>query len=296
VCTLVSNKYKSIKNVLLIILVLNFAVAAAKIIMGTVINSGSMTADGFHSLSDGSSNIIGLIGIGMAAKPIDDDHPYGHRKYETLTGMFIFGMLVFLGLKIISDAFFKFFNPVTPVISMESLLVMIVTLGINFFVTNYESKRGTELNSTILISDAMHTKSDIYITIGVLITLIAIKMGASPIVDPMASVVVAGFILQAAYEVFKTSSGILVDSSVVETEKIEKMVLAIEGVLGVHKIRSRGTSDDMYIDMHIEANPKLSLEECHKLMHEIEADLRQELNNDAQVIIHIEPCKDNSRQ
>jgi len=290
---LVSNKYKSIKNVLLIILVLNFAVAAAKIIMGTIISSGSMTADGFHSLADGSSNIIGLIGIRMASKPIDDDHPYGHRKYETLTSMFIFGMLVFLGFRIITDAITKFIHPATPAISLESLLVMIVTLGINVFVANYESKRGAELNSSILVSDAMHTKSDIYITIGVLIALIAIKLGAAPVVDPIASIIVAGFILKAAYEIFEAASGVLVDSSVVETEKIEKMVLAIDGVLGVHKIRSRGTSDDMYIDMHIFADPKLNLEECHKLMHHVENDLRQELNSDAQVIIHIEPYKGN---
>ena len=85
----------------------NIAVAVAKIIMGNITNSSSMTADGFHSITDGSSNIIGLIGIGIAAKPIDDEHPYGHRKFETLTGLFIVGMLIFLGFKIITDAVTK---------------------------------------------------------------------------------------------------------------------------------------------------------------------------------------------
>lgn len=283
------EKYKKIKNVLLIILVLNFAVAIAKIIVGSIINSESMTADGFHSLSDGSSNIIGLIGISFASKPIDKDHPYGHKKYETLTGLFIFCMLVFLGLKIITDSFVKFQNPSAPNISLESIAVMIATLAINLFVTNYEHKRGVELDSTILISDAMHTKSDVYVTIGVLITLLAVKFGADPIIDPIASTIVAAFIFHAAYEIFKSSSNILVDGSVIESEIIEKIALSNEKVLGVHKIRSRGTQDDIYVDMHILADPHLSLEECHNLMHEIESDIRNSLNRQVQVIIHIEP-------
>lgn len=293
---MVDGKYKSISNVLWIILFLNFIVAAAKIVMGTMINSGSMTADGFHSLTDGSSNVIGLIGIGAASKPIDKDHPYGHKKYETLTGLFIVGMLVFLGFKIISEAITKLMNPVTPEISTASFVVMFVTLCINIFVTRYEHRKGLELSSTILVSDAMHTRSDIYVTIGVITTLVAIKLGAPTVVDTIASVVVAGFILHAAYEVFKSASGILVDSQAVEAERIESVTLAQEGVKGVHKIRSRGTNDDIYIDMHVKADPNMSLVDSHKLMHEIEDAIRGELNCDVQVIIHIEPVEDEEKK
>jgi cation diffusion facilitator family transporter len=286
---MIDGKYKSINNVLWIILFLNFIVAAAKIVMGGIVNSGSMTADGFHSLTDGSSNVIGIIGIAAAAKPIDKDHPYGHKKYETLAGLFIVGMLVFLGFKIISDAATKFMNPVTPEISTAGFAVMFVTLCINIFVTRYEHRKGVELSSTILVSDAMHTKSDIYVTIGVIIALAAIKLGAPPVVDTIASVVVAGFILHAAYEIFESASGILVDKQAVEAEKIERIALAQEGVKGVHKIRSRGTNDDIYIDMHVKADPSMSLGDSHKLMHEIENAIRSELDCDVQVIIHIEP-------
>lgn len=272
----------------------NIAVAIAKIIMGTIINSSSMTADGFHSITDGSSNIIGLIGIGIAAKPIDDDHPYGHRKFETLTGLFIVAMLVFLSFKIITGAVTKLINPIQPEVSIESLIVMIITLCINIFVAKYEYITGVELNSTILISDSMHTKSDIYVTIGVIATLIAVKLGVPPIVDGLASLVVSGFILHAAYEIFKGASSILVDSKAVDTEKIEKIVIAKEAVKGVHKIRSRGTIDDMHIDMHILADSKLSLEESHRLTHEIQDDLRKQLNDNADVIVHLEPYKENN--
>ena len=283
------NKFDEVKKILWIILFANFAVAAAKIIMGTIINSVSMTADGFHSLTDGASNVVGLIGIGLASKPVDNDHPYGHKKYETVTGLFIVAMLLFLGIKILTGAVDKFSNPVIPNISIESLVLMVVTLIINVFVTTYEKKKGVELRSTILISDAMHTRSDIFVTIGVIVGLVAIKFGAPPVVDPIVSIIVAGFIFYSGYEIFKNVCGILVDEAKVEVSLVEKVVLCHPEVKGVHKIRSRGTSDDIYIDMHILANSSLTLSESHELAHSIEDEINENLSESVQVIIHLEP-------
>lgn len=290
---LIMDNFRKIKKVLWIIMFANIGVAVAKIIMGTIINSSSMTADGFHSITDGSSNVIGLIGIGIAAKPIDEDHPYGHRKYETLTGLFIVAMLAFLGIKIITSGVTKITNPVKPEVTIESLIVMIITLCINIFVAKYEHKKGVELNSTILVSDSMHTKSDIYVTIGVIATLVAVKLGVPPIVDGIASLIVAGFILHAAYEIFKEASNILVDSKAIDIGKIEEVVIKEEDVKGVHKIRSRGTSDDMHIDMHILADSQMNLEETHRLTHKIQDNLRNELKANIDVIVHLEPYDEN---
>lgn len=291
---MIRDNFREIKKVLWIIMFANIAVAVAKIIMGNFINSSSMIADGFHSITDGSSNIIGLIGIGIAAKPVDDDHPYGHRKFETLTGLFIVGMLIFLAFKIITDGVNNCMNPIRPEVTIESLIVMIITLYINIFVTKYEHRIGTVLNSTILISDSMHTRSDIYITIGVITSLIAIKLGAPPIVDGLVSFIVAAFILRSAYEIFNVASNILLDSTAVDAGKIEKVVMAQENVKGVHKIRSRGTVDDMHIDMHILADSQLSLEDTHILTHKIQDHLRKELNNNVDVIVHLEPYEEKS--
>ena len=123
-----------------------------------------MTADGFHSLTDGTSNIIGIIGIGFALKPRDEDHPYGHKKFETLAGLGIAMMLFFVSIDIIKGAFAKFFNPVTPNVTVESIIALVVTLIINIFVSTYENKKGKELNSDILIADSMHTRSDIFVS------------------------------------------------------------------------------------------------------------------------------------
>lgn len=291
---MITDSFRAVKKVLWVIMFANIAVAVAKIIMGILISSSSITADGFHSITDGCSNIIGFIGIGIASKPMDNEHPYGHRKFETLTGLFIVGMLIFLGFKIITDAVTNFINPIRTEITIESMIVMIITLCINIFVANYEYMKGIALNSTILISDSMHTRSDIYVTIGVITAIIAIKLGAPQIVDSIASLIVAGFIFHAAYEIFKSASSILLDSTAVDTEKIKKIAMNQQGVKGVHKIRSRGTIDDMYIDMHILADSELNLENSHKLTHKIEDSLRKELNNNVEVLIHLEPYEKNT--
>jgi cation diffusion facilitator family transporter len=287
--------YKKVNQVLWIILFANLVVAALKIVIGTIIKSASMTADGFHSLTDGSSNIVGLIGIRFAFKPVDEDHPYGHRKFETLTGLFIAGMLFFIGGRITLDAISRFMNPLIPDITLESLIVLLATLCINIIVCVYEYKRGRELGSQILISDSMHTRSDIYVSIGVLVTLICIKAGLPPIIDPIASFIVAGFIIHAAYEIFKDNSGVLVDKAAVNTEKIKDIALSFEQVKDTHNIRSRGSKNDLHIDMHIMTDPDMSVEESHELIHSIEEKIREEINGNVQVIAHLEPFKANTK-
>ncbi|HYE82151.1 MAG TPA: cation diffusion facilitator family transporter [Clostridia bacterium] len=287
--------YKKVRQVLWIILFANLGVAVLKIFIGTIIYSASMTADGFHSLTDSSSNVVGLIGIRLASKPVDEDHPYGHRKFETLTGLFISGMLFFIGGKIIIDAINKIINPVIPSITFESLVMLLATLCINIFVSVFEYKKGKSLGSQILISDSMHTRSDIYVSVGVLVTLICIKIGLPPIIDPIASLIVAGFIIVAACEIFKDNSDVLVDKAAVDTEKIKDIALSFEQVKDTHNIRSRGSENDLHIDMHIMTEPYMSVEESHKLIHSIEEKIREEINWNAQVIAHLEPFKTNTK-
>lgn len=288
------DAYKKVKQVLWIILFANLGVAILKIVTGVIIKSASMTADGSHSLTDGSSNIVGLIGIWLASKPTDEDHPYGHKKFETLTGILIAGMIFFIGVKIILDAITRFITPVVPDITLESLIVLLSTLCVNIFVCVYEYKKGKELGSQILISDSMHTRSDIYVSIGVLISLISIKIGLPPIIDPIVSLVVAGFIIYAAFEIFKDNSDVLVDKAAVNTDKIKDIALNFEQVKDIHNIRSRGSANDLHIDMHIMIEPDMSVEESHKLIHSIEEKIREEINNNVQLIAHIEPFDANT--
>ncbi|WP_055667899.1 cation diffusion facilitator family transporter [Desnuesiella massiliensis] len=280
---------KRVRNVLLIILVANVFVAVLKIFIGSLIKSASLSADGFHSLSDGSSNVVGLIGIWYAARPVDEDHPYGHRKFETLAGIFIGAMLTFVGINVLIGAFQRFFDPKILAITLESILALIVTLGVNIFVSIFEFKEGKRLNSTILVSDSLHTRSDIYVSLGVLITLLSIHFGLPSIIDPIASIVVALFIFNAAFEIFKENSEVLLDKAVVDAERIREIVLRFPQVKDIHEIRSRGRMDEVYIDLHIMVEPNNTIEESHSLMHNIENEMRKEICENTQVIMHIEP-------
>lgn len=286
---MLNNNFKKVQQILFIILLANLLVAALKLIIGSIIKSASMTADGFHSLSDGSSNIVGLIGIHFASRPEDEQHPYGHRKYETLAGLFISIMLFFVGGKVILGAIQTFKVPFTPEITIVSLMVLIFTLIVNIVVSVTEYRKGKELNSQILISDSIHTRSDIYISLGVLLTLIGIKLGFPPIIDPIVSLVVAGFIIHAAYEIFKENSAVLLDSIAIDSEEIRDVVMSFEDVKDAHKIRSRGGINDLSIDLHILVDSKLDVVKSHELVHDIEDAIRRKFNKKSQVIVHVEP-------
>ena len=135
----------------------------------------------------------------------------------------------------------------------------------------------------------MHTRSDIYVSVGVLVTLISVKLGLPPVVDSFASLIVSGFIIHAAYEIFKENSNILVDRSAVDMEEIKKIVSSFPEVKNTHNIRNRGSQNFLYIDLHILVDPDLNVEKSHILVHEIERSIREKINSSAQVIVHLEP-------
>lgn len=286
------SSFKQVRKILLVILSFNLLVAAAKMIVGSIIKSTSLTADGLHSLSDGFSNIVGLIGIHFASQPVDDDHPYGHNKFETLAGMLIAIMLLFAGGKVVLQGIERFRRPMVPEVSAESLTLLLVTLIINVIVSVAEYKKGEQLNSQILISDSMHTRSDIYVSLGVLATLTAVKLGLPPIIDPVVSLVVAGFILHTGYKIFRETSGVLVDTVAVNSEEVKKIVMSFPAVKDVHNIRSRGSKNDLNIDLHITVEPKLDVESAHRLVHDIEDAIRAKFGVNSQVIAHVEPVGD----
>jgi len=249
----------------------------------------SMTADGFHSLSDGASNIIGLIGISIASKPRDKEHPYGHKKYETFFSLGIVAMLALFSFNLIEESIKRLFHPLTPQIDMRSFVVMIVTLIINLLVMNYEYRKGVALKSDILISDSMHTKADIFTSISVIIALMVIKLGY-PAFDPIATIIIALFIAYAGFGIVKQSSKVLCDTAViVDVKKIVDIVLKIPGVKTCHKIRTRGRPDDIYIDLHVLVNADMHMQEAHKISYTIEEAIKKNIPEVSDVVVHMEP-------
>ncbi len=288
-----ADNYKKIKKVLWLILFANLAVAVIKIIAGYMINSNSLSADGFHSLTDGSSNLVGLIGIHLASKPTDEEHPYGHRKFETLAGFLISVMLFILAVRVISNAFLGFVRPAAAlIVTYESIIAITATLAVNILVSKYEYRQGKKFNSSILIADSLHTRSDVFISIGVLFTLLCIKLGVPPIIDSIASLAVSGFVIHAACEIFRDTCDVLLDKAAVDSEEVKEIIMCFDQVKDVHKIRSRGNTSEIFVDLHILVDPGTSIEESHILMHDIEKRVCSELSTPLQMIIHIEPFYD----
>jgi cation diffusion facilitator family transporter len=282
------ERYQKIRRILIYILILNWGVAAAKLFYGWLTRSASMTADGFHSFSDGASNIIGLFGIWVASRPVDQSHPYGHKKYETLTSVAISALLFLVCLNVVREGVIRFLHPVIPKVDVKSFLVMGVTLAINIAVMVYERKRGRALRSDILISDALHTRADILTSTSVIITLIGIKMGY-PILDPMGSLIIAVFIGYAAVDILRESSRVLSDGVAIREEEIEKVVLNIKGVKEVHQVRSRGRPDDIHVDLHVLVDPEMHVHRAHHLSYAIENKIKRDFRGVTDVVVHMEP-------
>lgn len=289
------ERFQKIRRVLIYVLILNWGVAAAKLFYGWVIRSASMKADGFHSFSDGASNLLGLLGIWIASRPIDRSHPYGHKKFETLTSIIISGLLFFVCLNVVREGVIRFLHPVVPAVSVKSFLVMGVTLAINIGVMIYESRRGKALGSDVLVADALHTRADIFTSSSVIITLIGIKLGY-PILDPIATLIIAFFIGHAAVGILKESSRVLSDGVAIRTEEIEKVVLSIRGVKECHKVRSRGRPDDIHIDLHVLVDPDMDVHKAHHLSYAIENKIRRDFQGVTDVVVHMEPLEENKNK
>ncbi len=282
--------YNQIKRILIWILVLNWAVAGAKILYGLLTHCASMTADGFHSLADGASNIVGLIGISLASQPRDADHPYGHKKYETFFSLCIAGLLAIVCLNLIEEGIRRLYHPVIPQIDAISFIVMVVTLSVNLLVMKYEFKKGKLLQSDILVSDSMHTRADILTSLSVIVTLVMIKLGY-PILDPIVTIIIALFIARAAFRIVQQSSRVLCDTAViVDVKRIVDIVLSIEGVKTCHKIRTRGRPDDIYIDLHVQVNPGMHIDKAHKISYMIEETIKKNIPGVTDVVVHMEPA------
>ena len=282
------NKFKEIRRILIVILFFNWLVAFSKLIYGLITRSAAMTADGAHSFADGASNIIGLVGIWAASKPIDEDHPYGHKKYETVATLGIAVMLFLASFDIIKDSILRLFHPVVPDVNMFSFGLMAVTFLINVVVMRYEYKKGTELSSDILVCDSIHTKTDIFVSSAVIVTLISTKAGF-PIFDTIVAFVIGILIAKAGFEILKKSSDVLCDREAIEKAKIAKVVSGVSGVKAIHKIRTRGREDDVHVDLHVTVNTSMHVDTAHELSHRISDTLKEKIRGITDVIVHIEP-------
>lgn len=281
-------RYAEVSRVLWRVFFLNLIVAAAKITLGLSSGAVSVLSDGFHSLTDTASNIVALVGVRIASQPPDDDHPYGHRKFETMASVGILIFLLLVLFQVMSAAVERLQSGGEPVITWLTFVVMGATFLINLGVVFYERAAGRRLVSEVLMADAHHTTSDLLTSASVIAALIGVRMGYLWL-DPVAALVIAGFIGYACWEIFQSTSGILADRFVIPEEAIRDVVRSVPEVVGCHHIRTRGSNDFVFLDLHVWMDRDMRLDEAHRLSHVVKDRLIARFPEIKDAVIHIEP-------
>jgi len=289
-----AQRNRKIVQALVAILGLNLLVAIAKLIYGDRSGAIAITADGVHSLLDASSNVIGIVGIAVASRPPDANHPYGHRKYETFAALGVAAMLLIGCQEIIRQALRRLHTPATAEIGAGGFLIVVGTLIINLAVVMYERRAGRELNSELLASDAAHTMSDVFATGLVLASMIASRFGIGW-ADPLVAGFVVILILRAGYKIVQSTLSTLSDERRLPPAEVETAALEVRGVLEAHNVRSRGPSDDIHLDLHVLVDPVTPLAEAHELGHRVEQRLRDRWPGLTDVVVHVEPGLESER-
>lgn len=284
-----SDRNAQVRRVLLGLLIANVCVVVAKLLIGMRSGSLGVLGDAAHSSVDASNNVLALAVIWIAGRAPDDDHPYGHEKFETLGALAIVMFLSITGFELVKGAIerLRAGAPSIAITNVE-LGILIGTLAINVAVTAYETRRGRELNSAILLADAAHTRADVFVTIGVIVGVLFGRLGYG-FVDPVMALGVAGLIVVLAYRIVVRTVPELVDQLAIPPEEIRMAAETVHGVMSAYDIRSRGTQERRFAELTIAVEGTSTVEAAHQIADLVESTLQHDLTLH-EVVVHIEPC------
>jgi cation diffusion facilitator family transporter len=286
----VADTRSEVRKVLLITLVLNLFVMVLKAAVGWLTGSLSLLADALHSVTDSANNVLGLIASRFSSPEPDRDHPYGHQKFEAVGAL---GIAAFLGIacfEILQGAIERILSHDHPPVKIAAreLWLLLIVLGINIFVAFYERSVGQRVGSPILIADAKHTMSDIWVTISVLAGLIGIWTLGLQWLDVVLAFPVALLVFWSGWTVIRENLPWLVDEMAIAPEAIHEIAMQVPGVINCHAVASRGVvGRQIFIEMHLVVEAS-DVETAHRITEEVENRLEERFGP-ARVMIHIEP-------
>ncbi|RCJ21745.1 cation transporter [Nostoc sp. ATCC 43529] len=277
-----------VRKVLIITLILNLFVMGLKAIVGSWTGSLSLLADALHSVTDSANNVLGLIASKFSSPQPDREHPYGHSKFEAVGAL---GIAAFLGIacfEILQGAIERILKGGEPVkISPPELWLLLIVLGVNIFVAFYERGVGRRVGSPILIADATHTMSDIWVTISVIGGLIGVWLGYQWM-DVVLAFPVALLVFWSGWSVLKENLPWLVDQMAIAPEVIHAIATSVPGVINCHDIASRGVlGRQVFIEMHLIVDAP-DVQTAHQITEEVESRLEERFRP-VRILIHVEP-------
>jgi len=286
------DRSRAVRRVLAGLLVANILVFIAKASIGVLAGSLAVIGDAVHSSVDAVYNVLGLFVVRVAARAPDEEHPYGHGKFETLGALAIVVFLSITGFELVRSAIGRLISGGHIVqMSDVALALLLATLATNVLVAWYENRRGHQLSSELLIADAAHTRTDVFITIGVLIAVLFSRQGHTW-VDPAVAIAVALLIVRVAYQILARLVPVLVDERAIPAPTIKQSAQAVAGVKRAYGIRSRGGQGNAgvrYAEVTIAVNPTSNVADAHAIADAVEERLKKDLELE-EVTVHVEPC------
>src|SRR5262252_11143681 len=278
-----------VRRVLVGLFFANLAVVIAKLLVGLAARSLAVLGDALHSTVDAVNNLLALVVVRVAARAPDEEHPYGHGKFETLGALALVGFLSITCFELARGAIEHLLGAHhAPTVSDLQLSILVAGLGVNGAVAWYERRQGVALRSELLVADAAHTRSDVYISVGVIVGLLLARRGLWW-ADPVIALVIALLIVRVAYEITQRSVPILVDERAVPRDAIQAAAEAVSGVERAYDIRSRGGAQVRYAEVTIAVDRNANVASAHAIADAVEQRLKRDLQMN-EVTVHIEPC------
>lgn len=280
----------AIRRALLIVLVLNALVTAIKVFVGWRTQSLAVLGSSFESALDMFNNVIGVVLVAVAGRAPDEDHPYGHDKFETLGVLGIVGFLSISCYELMRRGISALIDRSLPTqVSRLDVLTILFTLVVNVFIVWYERRRGRALGSAFLVADASHTGSDVFVTIVALASLVFTRAGLAWLDAPLA-ITVAMLIAWSGIQILRQSIPILVDERAIDADELRRVVLRVPEIKDVRNVRSRSTaSGQLFAEVTIAVAGSTPVDEAHELADAVEAAIERQFGA-SQVTVHVEPA------
>ena len=270
----------------------NAALSLFKLLAGVLAHSGAMISDAVHSASDVLSSFIVIVGVKLSVRAPDKEHPYGHERFECVAAIVLAVVLgvtgLLIGYRAVGSIDARQGTQVVPgLLALVAAVVSIVVKEAMYWYTRYYGKR---LNSTSLMANAWHHRSDALSSVGALIGIAGARMG-HPVMEPLASLVICVFILKAAYDIFRDAMRKMVDRAAdAETEsRLRDCVLAQKDVLGIDRLQTREFGSRIYVDLEISLDGSLSLTEAHAIAEQVHDRIEREFPSVKHIMVHVNP-------
>ena len=294
------NREQAIRRVTWVGALCNLGLVAVKLVAGILAHSAAMVADAAHSVSDFVTDIVVLIFVRISAKPQDTDHEYGHGKFETMATLFIALALVAAAIGIIASGAVKFAawlrGEALAAPGVLALWAALLSIVVKEMLYRYTAARGKTLDSSALVANAWHHRSDAFSSIGAAIGIGgAILLGDRwTVLDPIASIIVGAMLVKVAWDLLRGCLGDLTDHSLSEAQEREILEIfhSFPGVSDPHHLRTRHIGNRIAIEAHIRMDGDLTLREAHERTSAIEAALRAHFGPQTLVTLHTEPHKE----